>query len=354
MTGNDSDVVKESINVADDESRRHERKGLYQAYIGLAIIYVAMGMFMILTANILSTLPVNTPGVYDSIGRMQHVYGIRYGASSGLFGLAAATFFVGHVYAGPRIKRGNNRFSKIIKKMQENDKVRKWMARIMALIHLPILGLVFLVVGALIIVMASDPTGDLSQTMASTFYNLDVAGSDVDRLHFQYIMGTMPNFELALFGMGLLIASLFSTPVATLILQDTGARILHPNKVNYSKKARMYACKNLLFCGILFLIGGAITYGIGYVLGIGLDITWPLFKLANYKMFMDVYLWIPISIGLYEVIISIVYYFAPNVQIFRIFAWAAAIIAFLMPFYGFFTGVLAVRVLKGKNKRGSM
>nr|MDO8109024.1 hypothetical protein [Candidatus Sigynarchaeota archaeon] len=264
------------------------RKSLWTGTVATAILYVAMGFFAIVASKLIPLLPLNTPGIYDVVGRMQHVYGLRYGTSAAFFGLGTATLVIGYFY----------------KKQQEDLRI-KTAARIMAIVQQSWLPLAILVIAAIWLLQGLDPSGDVAQVFAP-LYGIDVT-TQIGRLHYLYIIGGMPTLEFLFFAIGCFAIQPFTFYTSAVVLHDTGLSM--PGKsMNYEQRTRMYACKGTFQAGILYVVMGVVVFAIGFVLGIGIDITWPLFKQSHYALFMNVYLWFPIGFGVACIVTSALYY----------------------------------------------
>nr|MDO8088353.1 hypothetical protein [Candidatus Sigynarchaeum springense] len=310
------------------------RKQLFTGACALAIMQAAMGVFMILASRFLSMLPLNTPGVYETIGRFDHVLGLRYWTSLAFFGLAAFTIIASLVY------------------MQNPDNpVRKATARALAVVIQPWIAIALLVVAALWLVQALDPDGDVAQIFAP-LYGIDVE-DPVGRAHYLYILGGLPIVEFLFFSIGNIILLPFSFYTSAMLLQDTRAVAIpgKPFSDDYEQRHRQYAAKGLFNGGILAIIIGVAIYGIGFLLGYGLDATWPLFPLSNYPMYMNVYPWFPVAFGAVCMATSIAYYVKPVVQVPRVLAWYCALVLLLVPVVGWFFGINLIINLHetGKN-----
>jgi hypothetical protein len=311
------------------------RKQLFTGACALAVMQAAMGVFMIIASRFLSMLPLNTPGIYESIGRFDHVLGLRYGVSTAFFGLAAFTFIVVLLY-----------------KQDPDDLVRKRMARVLAVVIQPWIAITALLVAAIWLVQAFDPDGDIAEVFAQ-LYNIDVS-DPVGRVHYLYILGGLPSLELLFFAIGNLVLLPFSFYTSAMILQDTRATAIKGREFSddYEQRHRQYAAKGLFNGGIIAIIIGAVLYGIGYILGYGLDVTWPLFQLENYPMFMNVYAWFPVGFGLVCMVTSFLYYAKPNASFTRVLAWYCAMVLLLVPVIGWFFGINLIYNLRetGENQ----
>ncbi len=113
----------------------------------------------------------------------------------------------------------------------------------------------------------------------------------------------------------------------------------------FVEKGRVLAAKNMLQTGIFFLVTGVALYAIGYVLGMGLDITWPFFKLDNYSLFMTVYLWFPVACGGFCIWTAIMYLAKPDLPISRVFAWCTVVLGCTLPVYGWYSSIVTGREL---------
>ncbi len=309
------------------------RKQLFIGASGLAIMQVAMGVFMMLTSRYLSMLPLNTPGIYETIGRFDHVLWLRYGVSSAFFILAAFTFFISHAYM-----------------REPESKLRKSMARILAVILQPWIAIALLFVAAILLLQAFDPDGDIAQVFAP-LYSIDVT-DQLGRIHYLYILGGLPIIELLFFGIGNIALLPFSFYTSAMILQDTRTVIVKGREFSddYEQRHRQYAAKGLFDGGIVSIIIGIALYGIGYLLGYGLDVTWPLFRLENYPRFMNLYPWFPIGFGIACMVTSIAYYARPNAPYARVLAWYCALMLLLVPVIGWFFGINLLLNLRETGK----
>ncbi|MBN2154241.1 MAG: hypothetical protein JW839_22490, partial [Candidatus Lokiarchaeota archaeon] len=224
-------------------------------------------------------------------------------------------------------------------------------ARILALVIQPWIALALLALAAIWLVQALEPDGDIAELFAP-IYNLDVS-DEVDRAHYIYILGGLPIVEFLSFAIGNLAILPFSFYTSAVILQDTRAVAIKGREFSddYEQRHRQYAAKGLFNGGIFAMIIGAALFGIGFVLGIGLDATWPLFQLDNYRIFMDVYAWFPIAFGVVCMAASIAYYARPAAHVPRVLAWYCALVLMLVPVVGWFFGLNLIMNLRetGKN-----
>jgi hypothetical protein len=250
------------------------------------------------------------------------VLGLRYGTSVAFFALAAFTFLVSRAY------------------MKDPESTpRKNMARILAVVIQPWIAIAILLVAGIWLLQAFEPDGDIAEVFAS-LYDIDVT-NQIGRMHYLYILGGLPIVELLAFGIGNIILLPFSFYTSAMILQDTRAVAIKgkPFSDDYEKRHRQYAAKGLFDGGIVAIIIGAVLYGIGYLLGYGIDALWPLFQLANYPLFLNVYPWFPAGFGVACMVTSIAYYRWPRVPLSRVLAWYCALVLMLVPVIGWFFGI---------------
>ncbi|NMC05520.1 MAG: hypothetical protein GYA24_09920 [Candidatus Lokiarchaeota archaeon] len=325
--------IEPSFTRVDVGSSRAQHQHLFAGTLSLAIMQAVMGVFMILASRFLSMLPLNTPGIYETIGRFQHVLGLRYGVSMAFFGLAVFTLVTAFVY-----------------KADPSSPKRRLMARILAITIQPWISLAILVVAAIWIVQAFDPSGDVARVLAR-LYSLDVDDA-VDRAHYLYILGGLPNLELLFFAIGNFMLLPFSFYTSAMILQDTRSTVRTGAEFSddYEQRHRQYVAKGLFNGGIVALLIGAALYGIGFILGYGLDVTWPTFDLANYSMFLHVYPWFPVAFGITCMVTSMAYYWRPGVMISRVLAWYSALVLMLVPIIGWFFGINLMMHLRETGK----
>jgi hypothetical protein len=270
------------------------RNQLLVGCFSLGIMQAAMGVFMIIASQFLSMLPLNTPGLYEAIGRFDHVLGLRYGVSTAFFTLAAFTVIASMVY---------------VRNPESKAAIR--LARFLAVVIQPWIAIALLIVAALW------------------------------RVHYLYILGGLPSLELLFFAIGNFMLLPFSFYASAMILQDTRTTMRKGEQFSddYEQRHRQYAAKGLFNGGIVAIIIGAALYGIGFILGYGLDATWPLFQLENYPMFMNVYAWFPVAFGIACMVASIAYYANPAATAARVLAWYCAVMLMLVPILGWFVGI---------------
>ena len=300
-------------------------KSILIGQIGLGIMYAMMGLFMIVTARFLATLPLNTPDVFEMIGRMHHVYEIRWLSSTIFFGISAATILIGYLYSKNPIKN-------------------KYPARIIAILHQPWLAIILLVFSALWILQANDPGGDIAEIFAP-LYGIDVS-TEAGQLQYRYIMGNTPSMAFLFSAIGYFIIMPFASYNSEVLLQHTGT-VLNSKKgaMPYERKTVAYAAKALLQAGILSILIGVAIFGIGFVLGYGIDITYPFFKLSSYPLFLWVYPMWPLAFGGFCILTGIAYYKRPDKMLFRTFAWAGTFVLALIPVIGWFYLIIIGREL---------
>ncbi|MFX0099765.1 MAG: hypothetical protein ACFFCS_09290 [Candidatus Hodarchaeota archaeon] len=319
------------------------RNDLFKGLVGLAIMYAMVGLLMIVIARIIVTMPLNTDGVFSSIGRMHSVYETRYLSSSVFFGISAATILIGFYYT------------------KQPGKMR-WPARILAFVHQAWVPLIFLIVGAIWGYLAMDSRGDVAEFIADTFYDIDVTTSEGET-EFNYLMAGMPSFSFLMIGIGGLIISPFSSYSAEILLQDTGVIMNAARKprkkrgakiMSFERKSNSWVGRGLVNAGILYCVIGAAIWGIGFALGAGIDITYPLSTLSNYPLYMNVYLWIPIAFGAFCIITGILYYNNPEKAPFRIMTWATVFVQIIIPVIGWFYATIVGRDLLVTGRKEGM
>nr|MDO8115653.1 hypothetical protein [Candidatus Sigynarchaeota archaeon] len=317
MTTQEKDATR--LHLVKDPDRRQVFIGL----LGITMLYAMTGVLMVLISNVFATLPLNTPDVYDAIGRMDHVYGVRLGTSTAFFVLAGLTFIVAVEYS-----------------IEPTDNLTKWYARILAILMQPWIYLAALIIGLLWILQAMEPDGDIAEFFAG------MAGID-NTSYYRYLMGIMPSLEFLMFGVGGLMIVPFTSHASELLLQDTGIIFNKIRKVpmTYDDKARAHVARNMLQAGLFFVIIGVGLYGIGYVLGIGIDVTWPIFKLGNYPLFLSVYLWFPIACGGFCIWTAIIYFAKPDLPVSRACAWCTVVLGCVLPLYGWYSSIVIGREL---------
>lgn len=139
----------------------------------------------------------------------------------------------------------------------------------------------------------------------------------------------------------------FLTIASEFLLQDTGVKMNKARKepMPFVEKGRVLAAKNMLQTGIFFLVTGVALYAIGYVLGMGLDITWPFFKLENYPLFMAVYPWFPVACGGVCIGTAILYFARHELHASRALAWCTVVLGCVLPIYGWYSSIVMGREL---------
>jgi hypothetical protein len=300
-------------------------KSIFIGQIGLGIMYAMMGLFMIVAARFLATLPLNTPDIFEMIGRMHHVYEIRWLSSTLLFAMAAATILVGYFYS-------------------KNPPKFKWPARIMAVLHQPWLAITLLIVAALWILQANDPGGEIAEIFAP-LYGIDVS-TELGQLEYRFIMGNTPSMAFLFFAIGYLVIMPFASYNSEVLLQHTGTAFNQKTgPMPYERKSVAYAGKALVQAGIFSLIIGIAIFGVGFALGYGIDITYPFFKLSSYPLFLWVYPMWPLAFGGFCIFTGIAYYKRPGNMLFRTFAWAGTFVLALIPVVGWFYFIIIGREL---------
>lgn len=314
-----------------------ESRYMFLGLAGTGIMYAMAGVFAILASLVLATLPLNTPGVYDVIGRMQHVYQIRWFTSSALFGIGAATIIVGYIYS-----------------LTPAAPWKTLAARIVAFIHQPWIPLVFIVIAVMWLVQGFDADGDIAQFFAGPL-GIDVE-TQAGRLQYLYIIGTMPSMSFLFYGLLSLMLFPFSFYSSAVVLQDTGAALSRKGRVDpvpYDRRAKMYACKGLLLGGFVYIVIGLVFYVIGFVMGIGLDATYPALSAWDYRLYMDVYPWIPVAFGIACIAIAFMYHAKPGVPAFRVAAWTTVFVQCVIPLVGWFLAIVLGRELWASGRAAS-
>ncbi|MHA1793155.1 MAG: hypothetical protein ACTSVI_10960 [Promethearchaeota archaeon] len=306
---------------------------------GVAILYASMGLLMIVISRLLATLPLNTPGFYEVLGSMDHVLGIRYGTSTAFFMLALATLVVIIIYKrNPATKRN------------------KRIARLMAIIQQPWIPIITLIFALAWGIQGFDPSGDFSEIFAK-LYGLDV-NNLADELHYQYIMSRMPILEFLMFSIGSFVLSPFTWYSSSILMQHSGWRPKRKKRKNFEindNKLRINAGTRLFQSGVIYILMSLIVYMFGLLLGYGPALLYPYFKTSHYYLFKSIYSWYPLVFGLYCITMAVLYYFLPRNTITRHMTWIASFIQFLIPIFGVFFGIIALRELwySGKKILGS-
>lgn len=296
-----------------------------------AAMYAAMGLFIILASRLFSTLPINTPGVYDVIGNMDHVYGIRYISSSVLFLLAAGFGISAFFYIRDSPKR-----------------YTKWLGRIVGILKQPYIPIAIIAIAGIWAAQGFSSDGKLA-TFFAKWHGLDVT-DPVDREHYEFIISNLPIMEFMFIGVTMLIVSPFSYYSSAVLLQDTGLRMKRRESrrepMDFERKTRRYATRGLFIGGIIYMFIGVVFFGIGYVMGVGINIGFGLFAMENYRMIMLVYPWFPWSFGIFCMVTSILYYRKPMNEIARICSWITFFIQMIIPIFGWFFGTILYRDLQ--------
>lgn len=312
------------------------RLSLSRSLIVVGIMFIFIGIFMVFFSMLLSTIQLNSSsGDFARPLEMYHVLWLRYGTSSAFFALGGLDIITGYLY---------------------QKKIKKRLMVITSFFNQPYIALGILVLSILWILQAMEPDGGISQFFAKML-NLDV-NDPIDALQYGYIISKMPKLELLLFSLGCLAMMPFSTRISNLILAQVDFRLRkkgrraakpRPNmQLRFQRKANSY----MIWGGIILGLFAAVSYAIGHVMAIGLDITvilinfnvfkFPTIPFKYYKLYMSVIPAILISTCAYCIIASIGYRKKPEKRFFRVLAWIGSIIVLLIPFYGLYFGLHSV------------
>ncbi|MHA1891179.1 MAG: hypothetical protein ACTSYS_09340 [Promethearchaeota archaeon] len=306
-----------------DEMKLKSRKYLSSGIMWSSALYFCLGILMIIIGNTWAMLPLNTPGIYQTIGYSGHINGIRTIPTLMFFSLGIAVLLSGILY----MKRGDKKAVKVY-------------SRIVAILQQPWIGFVFTIIAIVWLYMVFSPTSGLSKSYASIF-NLDV-NTEEGKWAFLTLMRSYPALEFLFFGLGIVAIFPLTMYSSAILLQDTGMYI-KKKRLNswqpYDERARMYAVKGLFTGGIFYIIVGFMFFLIGVVMRVGIDVFYPFIKFESYPSFINFYPWIPIAFGITCLVTSIYYYFKPKNMGSCSLAWFTAFVQLIIPFYGWFFGL---------------
>nr|MDO8116029.1 hypothetical protein [Candidatus Sigynarchaeota archaeon] len=311
------------------------QKDLARGIAWSSMLYVCMGVFFILVGNVWAMLPLNTPGIYQTVGAAAHINGIRWLTSSMLFAVGAVVLVSGLWYGK------NPRDPRVV-----------MYSRIVAIVQQPWIGIAFLVIAGIWLSILFDIDGDLGEAIAG-IYGLDVS-IEVQKYEFIDIMKAFPSLEFLMFGLGIVLISPMTMYSGSALLQDTGLYLNKKRMVawqGYDERFRMYAVKGLFTGGIFYAIIGLFIWLIGKVMTIGIDLLYPTISFESYWLLRDVYFWIPVVFGATCMFTAMSYYYWGQNTLFRTLAWYCAIVQLAIPLYGWFFGINLIMNLRksGEN-----
>ncbi|MHA1681980.1 MAG: hypothetical protein ACTSUE_13660 [Promethearchaeota archaeon] len=331
-------MTEQDINREDDDEFNKVRKqGLSRGLYGNALMYAMMGLFAIMVSRLLATMPLNTPGVYDTIGNVDHIYGVRYISSSVLFAFGGFFALVAYLYINKPEIRGTT-----------------FLAKLAAFLKQPYVPIVFIFLGILWGIQVFDPSGDVSAFFAKMM-GLDMSINE-DVLHYKFILSGYPILEFLIIGSFMLVVSPFSMYSSAILFQDTGMvlnkRRSKKKPKSFETRERLYATKGLFAVSLISLMVAGVLYVIGFAMGVGFDIGFGLFNMANYKVIMTVYPIFPIAFTIFCWVTCIMYFHRPHEPASRIMAWTAFFIQLVIPLFGWFYGALLYQNLRLTGKQG--
>ncbi len=313
----------------------HDTNGSKDLASGIAwssVLYFCLGIMFILVGNVWAMMPLNTPGIYQTVGAAQHIVGIRWGTSSMLFAMGVVVLVSGLLYA-----------------RRPGDKRVVAYSKAVAVLQQPWIGIAFIVIAGVWLYIVFSPKDDLGQAIAG-LYGLDVTAPDeVDYYAFLNIMKAYPSLEFLMFGLGIVAISPMTMYSSAALLQDTG---LYVNKKRmvlwqpYDERFRMYAIKGLFTGGIFYIIIGLLLWVIGKAMTIGIDLLYPVISFESYWLIRDVYFWFPVAFGAVCMFTAISYYFRNQNTLFRTLAWYCAYVQLAIPLYGWFFGINVIMNLR--------
>jgi hypothetical protein len=306
---------------------------VFKSLCGLVLAQVAMGMIMILLSRVYVMVPLDLD---DDFGRFDHVLGLRYGSSTAFFVIAVMTLVVGHYCTTHPLKRSKRVLAKLL-----NFTFQPWFPLIM------------LVIAVFWYLQLNNSDGDIAAFFAR-FQGLDV-DNVVDAAHYKYILESLPIFEFLAFSLGLLALDPFSLFVGLVMIDVVGGatRARRPEIQGISvSRLHVRACTGVLSAAIMAGIGAIGIYAIGFILGSGLDITWPLYLLKDYGLMLHVYPWVFVGLGVFFASTAILYYFKPRNAKIKILTRIAFIAMVFFPIYGWFYAALLYQALRNPLVNG--
>lgn len=299
------------------------KKNLAGGIIWSGILFVMMGFMMIVIGRIYVTLPLNTSGIFEAMGNVDHAIGIKTYCSLAFFILGGVTITVGLFYP----------------KFHDRKQVRIT-STIVAILQQPWIYLALIILGGLWIYMSIEPDSDFAAVFAS-FWGKDVS-IDKDQYEFRVIMGQHPSIEFLMFGFGGIMLYPFLMYTSAMLLQDMGYTMKKKRKflpMSYEQRFRQYACKGLATGGVFYLLIAGMFVVIGISMGSGIDLFYPLFRVENMMLHTFVYPWFPGIFGLLCIFTALFYYYKPDSTFFRTLAWFTAFVQLIIPIIGWFFGI---------------
>lgn len=318
-------------------------------WICTGIMYCILGVFAIFLSLMLVTLPLNVEDAFLTIGSFNHILGIRFGSSTVLF-----TFGVLNIIGGIQYRKSSK------------GKTTQNFAKLVGFINRPIIPLILVILSALWLVQAFEPDGSISEIFAPMF-GLDVS-MKVDALHYQYILSNLPHLEFLIVGLLSLTILPFTSLTTDFIMADMGFKVIksknqrkNERKFDFDSKYNRRALSQLFGGSIITFVLAGLSFGFGYLLGAGYDVTvilvdfniflLPILPNQDYYLFLTIYPLILLGIGTFLVITWIFYKLKPSLKISKVMATISAIILLLTPFYGFFFGIfLILDLISSKRK----
>ena len=306
------------------------RKNLSTGIMWSSLFYFAMGVMMIIISRIWAMLPLNTPGLYQTIGASEHILGIRFLSSSLFFAMGSIVLISGYLYGRDPGNTRIRRFSKIV-----------------AILQQPWIGIVFVVIAGVWLYIIFEPDSEFGTSIAQVLYNIDLdvvdeQQAEINLYAFINIIKLYPAPEFLLFGLGIIMLSPMTMYSSAILLHDTGINMNKKRLVlaqPYEKRSRIYITWGLTFAGIFYIIVGLVFYILGVAMKIGLDLFYPLISLESTHFFTNFYAWFPIGFGIATLAVRFLYRFKPNAMVSRSMAWYIAIVQMIIPIYGWFFGI---------------
>ena len=285
-----------------------------------------MGIGMVLLARVYAMIPLEQDSEF---GDFDHALGMRYGASTFFFVMAAATIIIGYVAL----------FSK-------KENTRKATSRLLAFLLQPWITFAVITIGVLWYLQLSNSDGDIAAFFAS-LQGIDV-NTVVGQAHYEYIMRGTPYFEFMMVAAGLGLITPFAMYSNDMLLTVNDAFLIGKKRKILGPVERLHnqACQGLVGTAIACALFAAGSIAIGYFLGTGIDVLWPLFNLREYKVLVEVAPSILGSIGIFLAIASILHRIRPKQRFVRKMSWIAFIAELCIPIYGWFFALTLYKDLR--------
>ncbi|MHA1996561.1 MAG: hypothetical protein ACTSU9_00485 [Promethearchaeota archaeon] len=314
---------------------------LGRSWMMVGLMFIFAGLFTIYFAAFFSTLPLNT--ISSVFVSFDHILGLRFGTSTALFAIGGLNMLAGYMY------------------MKSN---RRKLNIVIIFINKPFIPLVLFIVSIILIIQTFDPSGSIAGFFAK-IYGLDVGSSEVDELHYAYILSKIPKMELFVFSLACFAILPYSTIIHNIILSEYDFRLFKKKKRQRKRptlEGRLLrrTTTHLFTGGMLIAALGGLSYILGFVMSSGLDITvilvhFNMFKFPSFPMDMaplllNVFPYILAGVATFCIFTGILFSIAPDEKTTTILGWIAGIILLATPFYGLFFGAFILSILYNRKK----